>query len=62
MITGKDSWKALVVCGIILLITCGCGGICAAGYQSYFFGIANILFGLLATYLTYKHFKALEEK
>ena len=62
MIVGKDSWKALVVCGVILGITGACGGITMAGGQSYFFGIANILFGGLAAYLTYKHFKALEEK
>ena len=62
MIVGKDSWMALVACSIILLVMCGCGGICLAGYQSYFFGISNILLGLAVTSATYLFFKEKSEE
>lgn len=57
MIVGKDSWKCLVYCFIVIAITGLCGGLCMAGYKSIFAGLANIAFGLFAAYVTYKSFK-----
>lgn len=62
MITGNDSWKVLVICIIVSLIMCACGGITMAGYKSIFVGLANIALCLVVDYAVYKFFKSREAK
>lgn len=57
MITGKDSWKVLVIGLVVMAITGVCGGLCMAGYKSVGIGLLNILFGFFITCRTYKFYE-----
>lgn len=54
MITGKDSWKFLVMAFIVLVITCG-AGCCAYAYggAGKVFGVLCMLLGITWTIRTY---------
>lgn len=58
MITGKDSWKFLVACIIVLLIMCEAGiRATTSGTTGYVFGVLNIALGIFWCITTYKKLK-----
>lgn len=59
MITGNNSWKFFVFAFVILLVTCGAGGIAASvgGFFPRLVGLLNIVLGITYIVLIYNKLK-----
>lgn len=60
MINGKDSWKFLVFAIVVLVVTCGAGGI-AATVEGWFPKFVGLLNGVLGITIVVKRYLQLKD-